>query len=216
MDFRTLALGVGVFCATFLVGWWLNIGSLWHLGIGAARLRTAPAPADKPRRRPKKVAVQTPQSKAPAAESWQGPRMVQDKLMRDAVISWAQTYQRPTCDQDVRWGYTIAATKYAEALMRSAGCNNFPRCPMSEGQLERVWEANRSAADLPVAQAMAAAHAAGGLNERELPRRRRPRGARDRRTRFRPGTGARTARAPARAARGASGSGSAADRRQIR
>ena len=28
MDFRTLALGVGVFCATFLVGWWLNIGGL--------------------------------------------------------------------------------------------------------------------------------------------------------------------------------------------
>ena len=52
--------------------------------------------------------------------------------------------------------------------MRSAGCNNFPRCPMSMGQLERVWEANRSALDMPVARAMAAAHAAGGLSERDF------------------------------------------------
>ena len=36
--------------------------------------------------------------------------------------------------------------------MRGAGCNNFPRCPMSMGQLERVWEANRSALDMPVAR----------------------------------------------------------------
>jgi len=30
MDIRTLGLGLGlgVFCATFAVGWWLNIGTL--------------------------------------------------------------------------------------------------------------------------------------------------------------------------------------------
>jgi hypothetical protein len=28
MDLRTLVLGLGVFCATFLVGWWFNIGTM--------------------------------------------------------------------------------------------------------------------------------------------------------------------------------------------
>jgi hypothetical protein len=30
MDIRTLVLGLGVFGATFLVGWWLNIGSVFY------------------------------------------------------------------------------------------------------------------------------------------------------------------------------------------
>ncbi|MBX9774748.1 MAG: hypothetical protein K2Y71_10065 [Xanthobacteraceae bacterium] len=32
MDIRTLVLGLGVFCATFLLGWWLNIGSVLYGG----------------------------------------------------------------------------------------------------------------------------------------------------------------------------------------
>ena len=38
MDIRTLVLGLGVFCATFLVGWWFNIGAAFY---GSA----APQPA---------------------------------------------------------------------------------------------------------------------------------------------------------------------------
>jgi hypothetical protein len=178
MDVRTIVLGAGVFCATFLVGWWLNIGNL-VAGISLARPATvgqATAPqADPSASHPvpatatQKVAVRTPQSKAPLQpKSWNGPGLVRDKLMRDALISWAENYQRPRCNQDVRWGYTQAATRYAEALMRAAGCNNFPRCPMSMSQLERVWEANRSALDRPVALAMADAHAAGGLSEKSF------------------------------------------------
>jgi hypothetical protein len=30
MDIRTLVLGLGVFCATFVVGWWFNIGAALH------------------------------------------------------------------------------------------------------------------------------------------------------------------------------------------
>ena len=40
MDVRTLVLGLGVFCATFLVGWWLNIGSVFY---GASQPRSAVA-----------------------------------------------------------------------------------------------------------------------------------------------------------------------------
>jgi hypothetical protein len=153
LDLRTLGLGVGVFLATFLVGWWFNIGNLASaIGIpGVTRLTESPAP-------PMPSAQKPPPGKG----------LVGDQLTRDVVVSWSQSYQRPACNQDVRWGYVNAATKYAEALMRAAGCHNFPRCPMSMGQLERVWEANRSALDLPVAQAMAAAHAAGGLTERSF------------------------------------------------
>jgi hypothetical protein len=171
LDLRTLVLGVAVFGATFLVGWWLNIGTLMGamvsarpapaatVGQSAPASQAAPAaPANH------KVAVHAPQAKAVL----QGKGLVQDKLTRDAVVSWSKAYQNPSCNQDVRSGYTNAVTKYAEALMRSAGCNNFPRCPMSMGQLERVWHENRSALDMPVAEAMAAAHAAGGLSEKNF------------------------------------------------
>lgn len=168
MDIRTLVLGLGVFCATFLVGWWLNIGGL-ATGMSAARpVPEAQAPAaQSPTTIGQRVAVQTPQSKVPP-KAWQGPGLVKDKLLRDALVSWAEKYEHPPCNQDVRWGYTKTATEYAEALMRAAGCNNFPHCPMSVGQLARVWEASRSAFDRPVAEAMAAAHAAGGLSERNF------------------------------------------------
>jgi hypothetical protein len=37
MDIRTLVLGFGVFCVTFLVGWWLNIGSVFYAGTSQRR-----------------------------------------------------------------------------------------------------------------------------------------------------------------------------------
>jgi hypothetical protein len=42
MDIRTIALGIGVFCATFLVGWWFNIGTVFY-GSGAPQPRSAAA-----------------------------------------------------------------------------------------------------------------------------------------------------------------------------
>ena len=42
MDIRTLVLGLGVFCATFLIGWWLNIGAFIY-GTGASHARSAAA-----------------------------------------------------------------------------------------------------------------------------------------------------------------------------
>jgi hypothetical protein len=158
-DLRTLGLAAGAFCATFLVGWWLNIGNL-AAGIGVSAKPAGEAPVTQ--------AAPASNQKTAVQAKPQGQGLVQDKLTRDAVIAWAKSYQYPACNQDVRWGYTNAATKYAEALMRSAGCNNFPRCPMSMGQLERVWVENRSAPDVPVAEAMAAAHGAGGLNEKSF------------------------------------------------
>jgi hypothetical protein len=158
LDFRTLALGLGVFAATFLVGWWLDIGNLASRSMAKPVVERPPL-TPQPSASPQAV-VHTP-PKTPERKG-----LVDDKVTRDAVIAWSKSYQRPTCNQDVRWGYTKAATNYAKMLMRAAGCNNFPRCPMSMAQLERVWRANRSSADMPVAEAMAAANAAGGLNER--------------------------------------------------
>jgi hypothetical protein len=43
MDIRTLGLGLGVFCATFVVGWWLNIGTFAY-GIWYARPATVAVP----------------------------------------------------------------------------------------------------------------------------------------------------------------------------
>jgi hypothetical protein len=167
MDLRTLAFGVGVFCATFLVGWWLNIGGMasgWGISVAKPVLGAALPTEESAGLR---TVVARPQSNSSRSRLPQGPGLTDD-LIRKSVVSWAKRYQRPPCNQDVRWGYVRAATRYAEALMRSAGCNTFPRCPMSIGQFERVWLANRSARDLPVAAAMAAANAAGGLSERSF------------------------------------------------
>jgi hypothetical protein len=109
-----------------------------------------------------------PQAAVPAAPKVsQGKGLTDNQMLRDAVVSWARSYQNPSCNQDVRWGYTKAAGEYAGILLRAAGCNNVT-CPMSMGQLERVWHANRSTLDLPVAEAMAAANGAGGLSERDF------------------------------------------------
>jgi hypothetical protein len=111
------------------------------------------------------VAVQTPPSKAPPPKAWNGPGLVKDKLLRDVVVSWAEKYPKPPCNQDVRWGYIDTASRYGNALLRAAGCTG-STCRLSNGQLQRVWEENRSALDRPVAEAMAFANAAGGLSER--------------------------------------------------
>src|SRR5688572_9187995 len=102
MDFRTFLLGVGVFCATFVVGWWLNIGGL------AAGISARPATAEiqvsaeqSPATVGQQVALQMPQTKAPLASRWSGPGLVKDKLLRDSVVSWAEKYQDPPCNQDV-------------------------------------------------------------------------------------------------------------------
>jgi len=98
----------------------------------------------------------------------QGKGLTEDGGIRQAVIWRSKAYQRPTCNADSKTLYVNAATKYAEALMRAAGCHNFPKCPMGVGNLTDVWQLNRSAADIPVAEAMAAAHAAGGLSEKSF------------------------------------------------
>jgi hypothetical protein len=44
MDIRTLVLALGVFCATFLVGWWLNIGTyVYSTGYGTSASYARPA-----------------------------------------------------------------------------------------------------------------------------------------------------------------------------
>ena len=50
-----------------------------------------------------------------------GKGLTQDERLRQAVILRAKAYQRPTCNADPKTLYIIAATQYAEVLMRSAG-----------------------------------------------------------------------------------------------
>src|SRR5262245_38548792 len=130
MDFRTIAFGLGVFFATFLVGWWFNIGNLVSL---LARPPSTQGMAIASPGNPQAVT---------APNVWEGKGLTDNQQLRDAVVSWARAYQRPACDQDVRWGYVNAASQYAEVLMRAAGCrpNN---CELTTAQLERVWLANR-------------------------------------------------------------------------
>jgi hypothetical protein len=157
-DWRTLFLGVTVFAATFGVGWWSGIAA-WMTPVAVSDAKPTPAAVNRPATGPQfgkqKVAARQPQ----------GPGLTEDEKLRQGVVTWSKVYRAPACNQDARSMYVIAATKYAEALMRSAGCNNFPKCPMSENMLDRVWQANRSSADQRVAVAMAAAHAAGGLSD---------------------------------------------------
>jgi hypothetical protein len=105
---------------------------------------------------------------AGSASSRNSNGLTEDEGLRKAVILRAQAYERPSCYSDPKTLYINAATNYAEVLMRAAGCNNFPKCPMSEGQLDQVWRGNRSAPDRPVAEAMAGVHAAGGLSEKSF------------------------------------------------
>lgn len=150
LDWRTLILGLAAFCATFAGGWWFGLGTLtFPISVPGASARIAPPPVNP-----------TP--------SQNNRGLTADEGVRKAVVLRARAYERPSCNSDPRRLYIIAATNYAEALMRAAGCNNFPKCPLSEGELDRVWRSTRSALDRPVAEAMAAVHAAGGLSERSF------------------------------------------------
>jgi hypothetical protein len=121
-----------------------------------SRCRSPPA---RPPAEPASVKPPEPAAVKPA-EPWRGKGLTDDGI-RQAVILRAKAYQRPTCEADPKTLYVMAATRYAEVLMRSAGCHQFPRCAMGLGAFERVWELNRSAADQPAAAAMAAVPAPG-------------------------------------------------------
>ncbi len=162
-DWRTLGLGVVVFSATFAAGWWFGLGQ----PAPAAAVTKAEPAASAPEPKPQQVAVLS--QPAPLVKAWpRGKGLTENDGLRQAVVLRAKAYQRPVCNQDPKTLYIVAATKYAEVLMRSAGCNNFPKCPMGMGALGDVWQLNRSAADKPVAEAMAAVNAAGGLSEKDF------------------------------------------------
>ena len=146
-DWRTLALGAAVFSVTFAGGWWLGLGKThWSLALPGAKASAPPTRADWP----------------------EGSGLTQNELLRRSVVLRGQAYLRPACNGDARTLYIIAATNYAELLMRAAGCHNFPKCPVGAGQLDRVWRADRSVLDRPVSQAMAEVHAAGGLTVKDF------------------------------------------------
>jgi hypothetical protein len=177
-DLRTIALGVAVFAATFGVGWWLGIGkfaSASNVTPAAATVGAAPAQPPQaeapalPELKPKLriFQQQQPEPKV-AALPTKGPGLTDNDRLRKGVIWGAKAYMRPSCNGDARAVYVRAATNYAQALMRAAGCHNFPKCPMGQGQLDRVWQANRNALDQPVAEAMAMVHKAGGLTDRSF------------------------------------------------
>ncbi len=147
LDWRTLALGAAAFSATFAGGWWLGLGKTnWSFVLPGAKASAPPSHSDWP----------------------EGAGLTQNELLRRSVVQRGKAYLRPSCNADARTMYVIAATNYAEVLMRTAGCHNFPKCPMGEGQLDRVWRANRSILDRPVVEAMAEVHAAGGLTDRDF------------------------------------------------
>ena len=147
LDWRTLALGAAVFGATFAGSWWLGLGKThWSFALPGAK---ASAP--------------------PTVPEWpEGAGLTQNELLRRSVVLRGKAYLRPSCSADARTLYVIAATNYAEVLMRAAGCHNFPKCPMGESQLDRVWRGNRSTLDRPVAEAMAEVHVAGGLTDTDF------------------------------------------------
>ena len=142
-DWRTLALGGAVFGATFAGSWWWMNAGKPTFGIGL------------------------PAAQAAVPLAWSGPG-IHDETARKVLVLRAKAYLQPTCNSDPKTLYVKAVSKYAEQLMGSAGCNNYPKCPMGEGQLNQVWRLNRSALDQPVALAMAEVMAAGGLTERDF------------------------------------------------
>jgi hypothetical protein len=156
LDWRTILLGVFVFAATFAGGWWIGFGSAVDVSdIGQFASAVANTVAPKP-------------SSPATAKTYVGKGLTDDDHLRRAVILRSQAYQNPYCNQDPKTLYIVAATKYAEVLMRATGCSAFPRCRVGIGQLDRVWQLNRSALDEPVAEAMAAVHAAGGISEKDF------------------------------------------------
>ncbi len=154
LEWRTLALGAGVFVATFAGG--------WAIGLGKSSNAFTPAGADA-----SPTLVSAPAT--PAIAGWPpGSGLTDNELLRRSVVLRGHAFRYPACDSDSRTLYLIAATNYAEVLMRTAGCQNFPICPVSEAELDRVWQARRSILDRPVAEAMLAVHTAGGLKPRDF------------------------------------------------
>jgi hypothetical protein len=175
LDVRTLGVGLALFCATFAVVWWLGLGkSTSARETSAPPLAQVAAPPsaaqpELPELKPKLTAFAKASAPPPTpAATGTAKGLTEDEGLRQAVILRAKAYLRPICNQDSRTLYVNAATKYAEVLMRAAGCSNFPKCPIGEGNIGNVWRLNRSAADEAVATAMAAVHAAGGLSDKQF------------------------------------------------
>jgi hypothetical protein len=146
-DWRTLALAAAVFGATFAGGWWFGLGKTkWSFALPGAKASAPP----------------------PGADWREGTGLTQNELLRRSVVLRGKAYLRPYCYSDARTLYIVAATNYAEVLMRTAGCDSLLKCAMGESQLDRVWRANRSVLDRPVAQIMTEVHAAGGLTDRDF------------------------------------------------
>ena len=159
LDWRTLALGFGVFAATFAGGWWLDVANLVsRVTVSDAKPTSVasalPAPVAQPPAQAKTVDL--------------GKGLTDDDRLRQAVILRAKAYHNPACNQDARTLYVRAASEYAEVLLRAAGCHSAPSCRLGTGALEQVWSLNRSARDLAVAEAMAGVSEAGGLTERDF------------------------------------------------
>jgi hypothetical protein len=99
MDIRTLVLGLGVFCATFLIGWWLNIAAIFY-GPGASQARPAAAVAapattgqgSSPTR--SHVVVHVPQTRT-AAPQRTPVRMPRVKYARDPQAKSAPSKSAP-------------------------------------------------------------------------------------------------------------------------
>ena len=160
LDWRTLLFGVVVFAATLAGGMWFGVATL-PPGIGdwIAAFRAAPAVAAV-------RAVSAPQNAAASVRD-HGKGLTNDRLAQ-AVILRAKAYLKPACNTDPKTLYVIAATNYAEVLMRVAGCGQFPKCALGESYLDDVWQRHRSALDRQVAEAMASVNAAGGLTEKRF------------------------------------------------
>jgi hypothetical protein len=166
---RNLVIGSLVFSLTFIVGWALGFGRATPaVQVTQAKQNEQPnlVPFE-----PKLPFARRDTAAPPARQAAvqpQGKGLTDNDGLRRQVILWAKAYERPACNQDARSGYVIAASKYAEVLMRSAGCNNFPKCPMGEGMLGDVWRLNRNAADVSVGEAMAKVHGLGGLVDKNF------------------------------------------------
>jgi hypothetical protein len=146
LDVRTLALAVLLFGATFGGVWWWTGSGTATATIGSP---LSPVTADEPPP-PFKVDVK------------------EDASLRQAVVDTAMTYRRSQCSDNAKARYIVAATNYADRLMRSAGCRDYT-CRGPASRLEQVWRVNRTPEDQAVAEAMGAVNAKGGVLERDFP-----------------------------------------------
>ncbi len=150
LDWRTVALGLVVFAGVFAGGLWLDAGRLLpQFGHAVDAIRAS--------------AWSSVQASVPPR-----PGITKDAALREIVIRRANAYLRPVCYDNARALYVRAASEFASELMRTAGCNRAPSCRIGERALDEVWRRNRSARDADVGTAMAMAHRAGGLSDRDF------------------------------------------------